>query len=306
MRMNKQSIYTATILTICAFLSQMFCTSNVAGGSEIGNPNVVTGMVIDSSGRGVSNVRIYLVDPMERNPENLLPDNCHNGYSDNSGLYRISGVTDGVYNLLGIDSSGTEMFLRSIEINKPATKIIDNDTVFSGNDTLQAAANVVTSFSECKSDEVAILFVPGTVIRTDVDTCGEYLIRVPSSTIDIVLYHHDSLTVLADDISVQAGRWVDLTKKSYNVPAPQFVSGLISGFAGQVYSFSAGGISLGPIHPVQYRFDWGNTVSPWSFSSQGSHSWSEPGNYQVHVQARSFRDTLSLSEWSNAAYVSIQ
>jgi hypothetical protein len=306
MRTNKKSIYTAITLTICVVLSQMFCTTNYAGGSEIGNPNVVTGMVTDSSGNGISNVKVYLVDPMERSPEKLLPDSCHKGYSDENGSYCIAGVTNGVYNLLGINSNGAEMFLRRIEITEPQNKDIDNDTVISGKDTLQTAANVVVDFSGCKSGDSAILFVPGTVINVNVYTCGEYLIRCPSSIIDIVLYNHDSLTVLADDISVLAGQWVDLTKKSYNVPAPQFVSGLISGFIDQVYSFSAGGISLGPIHPVQYRFDWGNAVSPWSFSSQGTHSWSEPGNYQVHIQARSFRDTLSVSEWSYAVDVTIQ
>jgi hypothetical protein len=306
MRMNKKSIYAALSLTISIVLSQLFCTTNYAGGSEIGNPNVVTGMVTDSLGRGISNVKVYLVDPMEKSPEKLLPDSCLNGNSDENGSYSIAGVTKGVYNLLGINSNGAEMFLRRIEINETQNNGIDNDTVFSGKDTLQAAANVVADFSGCKSGDSAILFVPGTVIHVNVDTCGEYLIRCPSSVIDIVLYNHDSLTVLADDISVLAGQWVDLTKKSYNVPAPQFVSGLISGFIDQVYSFSAGGISLGPIHPVQYRFDWGNAVSTWSFSCQNTHSWSEPGNYQVHIQARSCRDTLSVSEWSNAVDVTIQ
>lgn len=304
--MNKKSLYAAITITICAVLSQMFCTTNYAGGSEIGNPKVLTGMITDSSGRGVSNVKMYLVDPMERSPEKLLPDSCHNGYSDENGSYSIAGVTNGVYNLLGINNNGTEMFLRRIEITEQQNKDIDNDTILSGKDTLQTAANIVVDFSECKSGDSAILYVPGTVIKMNIDTCGEYRIRCPASTIDIVLYNHDSLTVLADNLSVFAGQWVDLTKKSYYVTAPQFVSGLISGFIGQVYSFSAGGISLGPIHPVQYRFDWGNTLSEWSFSSQGTHSWSEPGNYQVHIQARSFRDTLSVSEWSEAVDVTIQ
>jgi hypothetical protein len=306
MRMNKKSLFTVITVIICAVLSQMFCTTNYAGGSEIGNPNVVTGMVTDSSGRGISNVTLYLVDPTERSPEKLLPDSCYKGLSDVDGKYSITGVNNGAYNLLGIDSSGTEMFLRRIAITEPQNNVFDNDTVLSGNDTLETAAYVVVAPSECVLGKSTLFFVPGTVIRLNVDTCGEYLIRCPSSTIDIAFYRDNSLTVLADNISVRAGQWVDLTKKSYNVPAPQFLSGLISGFVDQEYSFSAGGISLGPIHPVQYRFDWGNAVSQWSLSSQSTHGWSEPGNYQVHIQARSVRDTLSVSEWSDAVDVTIQ
>jgi hypothetical protein len=304
--MNKKNLYTVISVIICAVLSQIFCTTNYAGGSEIGNPNVVTGMVTDSSGNGKSNVTLYLVDPVERNPEKLLPDSCYKGYSGGDGKYRIIGVKNGAYNLLGIDSSGTEMFLRSIVIAGQQNRVTENDTVISRNDTLEAAANVVVDLSDCELITDALLFIPGTVIRENVDTCGEYLIRCPSSIIDIVLYRHDSLTILADNISVGAGQWLDLTKKSYNVPVPQIESGLISGIAGQVYSFSAGAITLGPNHPVQYRFDWGDSVSQWSFSNQSSHDWSESGNYQICVQARSVRDTLSVSKWSDAIEVTIQ
>lgn len=305
MRMNKKSLFTVITVIICAVLSQMFCTTNYAGGSEIGNPNVVTGIVTDSSGRGISNVSLYLVDPMERSPEKLLPDSCYKGYSDRDGKYSMTGVYNGAYNLMGIDSSGTEMFLRSIVI-AGQNKVIENDTIISGNDTLETAANVVVALSDCELKTGALLFVPGTVIREKVNTCGEYFFKCPSSIIDIVLYSNDSVTVLIENISLGAGQWLDLTKKSYDVPAPQIESGLISGLAGQVYSFSAGGITLGPNHPVQYRFDWGNAVSQWSFASQSTHVWSEPGTYQVLVQARSVRDTLSVSTWSDAVDVTIQ
>jgi hypothetical protein len=243
---------------------------------------------------------------MEKNPVKLVPDSCYKGYSGIDGHYSITGIYKGVYNLLGIDSSGNEMFLRSIIITEPANRDVDNDTVFSGTDTLEAAANVVVALTECVTGDSALFFVPGTVIRVAVDTCGDYLIKCPSSTIDIVLYRNDSSLVLADDISVVAGQWVDLTEKKYDVPAPQFESGLISGLIGQRYSFSAGGITLGPNHPVQYRFDWGDTISQWSLLSQNTHAWNVPGNYQVRVQAGSIRDTLSVSEWSNAIDVNIQ
>lgn len=304
MRMNKLNIYTIIAALICVALPLMLCTTDYAGGSEIGNPMVVTGMVTDSSGKGVPDATIYLVDPLERRPHKLIPDSCYKGYSDTDGKYSLTGIYSGRYNLLGIDSNGAEMFLRSVEISRPDDS--DNDTVLCGSDTLEAAANVIVASADCEVKEAAVIFVPGTVIRVNVDTCGEYLIRCPSSTIDIVLYRGDSSTILADDITVEAGQWLDLTKKNYQVPSPQFESGLISGFAGTVYSFSAGGITLGPNHPVQYRFDWGNTVSQWSFSSQSTHGWNEPGTYPVRAQARSVRDTLSVSEWSSAVDVTIQ
>lgn len=304
MRMNKLKSYAIIAVLICAVLSQMLCTTDYAGGSEIGNPMVVTGMVTDSSGKGIPDVTIYLVDPLERRPQKLIPDSCYKGYSDTDGKYILTCIYSGRYNLLGIDSSGAEMFLKSIEINRPDDS--DNDTVLCRSDTLEAAANVIVPSTDCEVKERAIIFVPGTVIQAYIDTCGEYLIKCPPSTIDIILYRGDSSTILADDITVEAGQWLDLTKKSYHIPSPHFESGLLSGFAGTVYSFSAGGITLGPNHPVQYRFDWGNTVSQWGFPSHSTHAWNEQGTYLVRVQARSVRDTLSVSEWSSAIDVSIQ
>jgi hypothetical protein len=302
--MNKQLLYAIIAAMMCAALAHLCCTADHAGGSEIGNPNVVVGMVTDSAGNGVPDVAVYLVDPLERQPQHLVPDSCYRGYSDNNGRYGITGIYSGEYNLIGIDSSGAAMFLRTVVISRPYDS--ESDTVPCGSDILTAAAKVIVAVADCSAESNAVLFVPGTILRVDVDTCGEYLVRCPASTIDIVLARGDSSAVLADNITVEAGQWLDLTGKSYQVPVPQFESGLISGFTGRVYSFSAGGVTLGPDHPVQYRFDWGNAVSQWGLSRQSTHYWDVPGMYPVRVQARSVRDTLSVSAWSAAVDVTIQ
>lgn len=304
--------YVVRIAIVFAAFPVLFCSREYTGGSEIGNPLVVAGMVTDSSGKGVSDVSLYLIDPSEKDPLKLIPDSCYQTESGPDGVYQFTGVYQGVYNLFGRDTGGEMMFLRSIDINtedaipdKPARGSGDAAIVLDS-DTLRAAANVVLAVSDYTPAGGDFLFIPGTIIRVQVDSSGEYLIKCPQSTIDITRFRNDSLFVLYKDLTVLQGQWIDLTGKSYDVPSPLILSGVNTGITGRMYSFFAGKITLGPNHPVQYRFDWGDSVSQWSLSDQGNHAWNTPGNFSVRVQARSVRDMLSVSEWSDAVGVLIQ
>lgn len=305
--MKEHSALLRHLLIAAAVIQPFFsCSTNIAGGSEIGNPLVVTGMVADSTGRGAENVSLYLVDISENDPQKLFPDSCNKVNSSASGEYLFTDVYEGIYHLIGISLSGQTMFLRTIAISTPQDPTGNGDTITSGIDTLQAAANVVVNVTECAAHSGSFIFIPGTVIRVSVDSCGEYLVRCPASTVDIVLSVNDSLLVLGAALSVTAGEWLDLTGEHFDLPVPQLMSGLVAGSADSVYSFIAGEITLGPNHPVAYMFDWGDSASEWSLSNKGSHAWSAPGNFSVRVRARSVRDTLSVSEWSSAAGVTIQ
>jgi len=298
-----KAICTAICFFIVAVTLQS-CSTQHAGGSEIGNPRVVVGRVTDSSGISLPDVALYLIDPAEKDPLKLVPDSCHKACTNFEGQYFFTGVYDGVYNLLGIDSRGIMMFLREMEINGNEYKL-ENDTVHSGIDTLEDVATIIVILDDCRENDSAVFFIPGTVIQLKADTCGEYTLRCPPSVIDVAVFRDDSLVMLAENANVEPGELVDLTGKSYYIPPSQIVSGLISGSVGLVYSFSAGTVTLGPNHPVQYRYDWGDSVSDWSFSSQRNHVWYVPGIYQVRVQARSYRDTLSVSEWSDTVSISV-
>ena len=92
----------------------------------------------------------------------------------------------------------------------------------------------------------------------------------------------------------------------HTVSTPNTPTGPSSGEVGQTLTFSTGGASCSQGHPVEYRFDWGDgTYSSWSSSTDGSHSWSASGTYQVKAQARCATDTSVISGWSSARDVSI-
>lgn len=303
--MNRKLLITVDMIVMC--FVWVVINSCSMGGSEIGNPLALTGLVTDSTGKGVAGASLFLVDPAERNPEVLMPENIITTNSDDSGWFHFSDIGEGVWNLMGIDDGGETMFLRKVDLLRLYDETFSDDTVMLKADTLVPAAAVVISVNGNTSGGCNRLFIPGTVINVPVDSSGEYIVRCPSGTVDILLCENDTVISLAKDLAVSAGEWVDLTGKNYTLPAPRIISGLQSGFTGQTYSFTADSITLGPDHPVHYRFDWGdNVVSSWSSSCQNRHAWGSPGGFSVRVQARSGRDTSAVSAWSEDTKVTIR
>lgn len=289
------------LLQFCLFL---FCAHGL-GGSEIGNPVTIQGTVIDSRGIGISGVQLYLINPTETDPTKLVPDSCLWTKSENDGYYSLTGVQEGTYSLFGCDGTGQQMLLSQITIDKG--KVVDvngEKVVVHDTEVIRNAGTVILNIPQIP-DSTACLFIPGTIIQIQIDTVGECLIKCPPSTIDINLYTKDSVLTIATNVQVKEGELKDITGNSYVVPSPKIISGLLTGYVGRMYTFTAGSVSLGHNHQVQYRFDWGNDFSVWSSSTQASHFWSEQGTYEVRVQARSTRDTLAISEWSEPVEVAI-
>ncbi len=72
------------------------------------------------------------------------------------------------------------------------------------------------------------------------------------------------------------------------------------------YTYSTGGSSSNLGHPVEYLFNWGETIySNWSSSPSASKSWSSPGTYAVRAKARCAVDTSAESDWSEPLTVMI-
>jgi len=297
----------ALVTIACIGLPVIFCSPQHAGGSEIGNPVVVSGAVVDSLGKGVTGVHLFLVDPSETDPLKLVPDSCYQANSGSDGSYRFEDVIQGDYNLFGADSVGEKMFLTPVTItsedavSKDGFEVVDRPS-----DTIKDVARVVVAITPYPPLSSDYLFVPGTVIRVPVDSSDEHIVKCPPSMVDIILYRNGSPFVLVKDLKVAQGEWKDLTGKKFDVPKPEVISGVISGVSGRMYSFSVNKITIGANSPVQYRFDWGDSLSLWSFSNLQNHVWTVTGSLRVRVQARSVRDTLSISEWSDAIEVQIQ
>lgn len=292
------------IITLLADLAALFFC---CGGSEIGNPKTtVEGAICDSSGTRIAEVSLFLIDTSITDPQQLVADSCKGTFTGADGSYRFTDVYEGGYNLFGITSAGDRMMLRKIDLTCGDNIVRKDETFTEGIDTIRPPANVIVNVDSCLSRSGNFIYVPGTVIRVTVDSCGEYLVKCPASKIDLLYYRNDSLEILDSNLNLSAGKWFDLTAKSYTIPKPMIISGTVAGSVGRMYLFSADSIDMGSNHPVQYRFDWGDIVSSWYFSPTVGHSWNTIGMYKVSIQARSCRDTLSISKWSDSTEVIIE
>ncbi len=302
MRITNRLIHLFLVFIASLLILPMHFCTKLAGGSEIGNPKVLAGVVVDTFGKGVSGIKLYLTDPMETDPEKLVQDSCIQAISRENGEYTFNNLIEGTYNLFGIDSTGSGMFLTRITVEDTDNEeLIVHDT-----EVIKNAGSVVFYLEKELLSDNTIIYVPGTIIRLHADSSGEYVIKLPQSTLNINLYDGESSFSIFQNLQVSENQWIDLTGNTYSVPQPIIISGLTSGFTDRAYAFTADPIYLGQNHPVQYRFDWGESVSNWNPSNQNEHIWSSPGSYGVRVQARSARDTLSLSDWSQPVMVTIQ
>jgi hypothetical protein len=283
----------------------LFC-----GGSEIGNPRVttgITGAICDPSGTRMAAVNLFLIDASPSDSQQLVLDTFASTISGSDGSYQFTDVNEGKYDLFGSTTNGDSMLLQRIDLSGNDNGASTDRTFKKGIDTIKLSARIIVNVKNRLSRSDEFIFIPGTAIQVPVDSCGEYLVKCPAaSKIDIVHYGTGSLETLDSNLDLSAGQWLDLTGKSYTIPQPVVISGTVTGIVGRMYQFSVDSIYLGPNHPIQYRFNWGDSISLWIFFATAGHIWNKAGTYDVSIQARSLRDTLSLSEWSDSAVVTIQ
>jgi hypothetical protein len=298
--MLKNNRHMITIFTIAVVVCLYCrCGTTTAGGSEIGNPRTtIAGIISDSTGAGVASVTIYLTDPLT-----AMPDTVVAALTGPDGHYEIRELPSGIFYLSAVKPDGDAMLMRSIST-------IEHDDAGApldlGTDTLQPPATIVISVDICSNDTQQ-LFIPGTIFRTHIDTCGVYQLQCPAMQSAVYLRSEDSVLQLTTEQTFIAGGWHDFTEESFIVPTPNITSGTVSGTTEWEYTFVAGEVTIDPPHPADYRFDWGDgEISGWDRSLQCTHTWNSAGIYSVRVQARSVRDTLSLSSWSEAISVTIR
>jgi uncharacterized repeat protein (TIGR02543 family) len=84
------------------------------------------------------------------------------------------------------------------------------------------------------------------------------------------------------------------------------VSGPTTATVGQVVNFTASGSTSSLSHNLEYQFDWkgdGTVLSDWGAATQ-SHSWANPGTYNVKAKARCITDQVE-SSWSTGYPVTV-
>lgn len=108
-----------------ALCSKCSIDTNIAGGSEIGNP-VLIGTIVDTLGMPAADARIRLV-PINYNPVEMgdLADSLVDT-ADGNGAYSFKGITPGIYNLHAFDNRTKKQTLHSfIMITKQTKKLVD-------------------------------------------------------------------------------------------------------------------------------------------------------------------------------------
>lgn len=151
------------ILFAChGFLWVGGCADRVAGGSEIGNPGSIAGIVADSAGQGRAGVALRLL-PADYDPSSAAAgSDTLSAVTDAQGRYLFGGLRSGAYVLTGREPSSGRRLLA--ELTVAASR------VEAGAAILRPPGRVVV---EAEDAEVGTqVFVPGTAIQGRVDASG--------------------------------------------------------------------------------------------------------------------------------------
>jgi len=132
-------------------------------------------------------------------------------------------------------------------------------------------------------------------------------------------YSNFSAEILQDERVLAIKSWCEIYTWNYMpiVSPPQTLSGLNEAIVGEILTLSVTATDPDG-DSVSVRIDWGdNETTEWSnlvpsgTTLEFSHSWTEPGTYQVRAQSADqwfFLNPLchnSLSEWSNPTIITI-
>ncbi len=187
------------ILLLCLLMIYS-CSSNVAGGSEIGNPVIVTGIISD--GTDPAEQTQVLLIPSDYNPveDDSVPDYAIDT-TDKNGVFRFTGVDSGMYTLFATDlQNGTRVMVFSIAI--AADSVTLEPAVLSPTGTIQV------NFSTQQIDTVlGYVFIKGTPLMSKIENTDILFIdSVPVGTIPSVEYiiqgNVQSVSVIENNIPV--------------------------------------------------------------------------------------------------------
>lgn len=71
-------------------------------------------------------------------------------------------------------------------------------------------------------------------------------------------------------------------------------------------AYASGGAISDVGHPVEYQFDWGDGLSPWSTEESLIHGWVTPGSYDCRVRARCALDPGIVTDWTSSTNLMIE
>jgi hypothetical protein len=107
------------------------------------------------------------------------------------------------------------------------------------------------------------------------------------------------------DLAPFADVWWQLCHDGETITTPNTPSGPTSLQVNESGTYTTGGSTNNFGHPIEYRFDWGDSeYSTWG-SATRSYSWPSAGTYSVRAQARCAAHPLLVSDWSESLYVNV-
>lgn len=302
-------VLTATALCVFEDCGSMKLTG---GTSEVGNPEKVTGFVVNTQSKGIEGVPVRLckkgyhsiMDSLEWSELYELgtahiPDSLFYDTTDSNGRFSFHGIPEGHYNLIGNSQEYLlHVYCGNISVDSENVSI---DTVFF-KDPAKILVFIPDSVSSLRGDIVVL----GTPIVYHVDSAGTMLINVPAGAVNIC--YRDSTGELQASIidtslkEVHENYTLDITNQLHTISPPV----LTVPDTAAVYSTITAQVCCAysnKHHPLDYRFRWNGEFSDWVGDTIQTHVFTLQGNMLVMAQARSHLDTLILSQWSDSSLV---
>ncbi len=160
------------------------CTSEVAGTSVVGNPEVITAVIIDEKGTPQRDVPVALV-PADYNAV-LQKDSVSfiKGITDTAGLVVLRLGNDSAYNLTSTNQFYRYRLFKKI-IVADSFKNSSNKTIDLGEVKLQDPGVIVVSIDSSSYRSGNYLLISGTLIKKEVTSPGIYDLKAPAGVVTV-------------------------------------------------------------------------------------------------------------------------
>lgn len=265
----------ALAIALFSFL-EFFCTKDVSGTSEIGNPQKISAFVVDSSGVGVKNLKVTLV-PCDYIPDfEVEPDVI---LTDETGYFSINFQNSSSFHTLFIFNQNMNLFVLIDSL-----QITVNHAHF---DTLILTKPRKVTLYTHDGIQNSYLAITGTVWHTLFGQDDSITADIPAGAGLPSVFSSSGSIINSNPVCVEIPSYTpDYTKEvkdtdlNFNVDIPDIT--------------------------LEYRFDWGDgEYSQWSSNQTNSHRWSSSGQYQIKIQSRLKSDTSAVSSWNYSSAITI-
>ncbi len=215
--------YIILFLGLIVINGLLHCSLNniAGGGTEDGNPIVISGIILNSDGTPASDTQVKLISSSYNPVNNYNIPNSQIDTTNQKGQYALKTAQFGMYNILALDlNKKTQLIIKEMEIG--------TDTFTVPTDTLKQSGSLYLRLSDSINEIGGYLYVKGTDIFIIVDSTAlktRFILigSVPAGEIPNIIYTNENESVLlTDSVNVVSGATVhhsELTDIYYSVGA---------------------------------------------------------------------------------------